>query len=159
MRRRIIPAVAHIPLRKLPKAGMRIRRGVMDKFSAKEDAFLRSNEVCRLAMVSKEGRPQVTPVVYALDGNAFVIAVDYGIKKLKNVKENQKRRAGGRQAPPNEGGGRRRDMHGIREGCRVPSAIGLADEQVRGIQEEPVGEGRVPNLQHDADEGGQLGLG
>jgi nitroimidazol reductase NimA-like FMN-containing flavoprotein (pyridoxamine 5'-phosphate oxidase superfamily) len=28
------------------------------------------------------------PVVYALDGNKFVIAVDYGTKKLKNIREN-----------------------------------------------------------------------
>jgi len=60
----------------------------MFKFTAKEEAFLRSNEVCRLATASKEGKPQVTPVIYALDGTGFVIAVDYGTKKLKNVKEN-----------------------------------------------------------------------
>jgi nitroimidazol reductase NimA-like FMN-containing flavoprotein (pyridoxamine 5'-phosphate oxidase superfamily) len=61
----------------------------MVKFTPKEGAFLKSNEVCRLATASKEGRPQVTPVMYALDGIGFVIAVDYGTKKLKNVKENQ----------------------------------------------------------------------
>jgi PPOX class probable F420-dependent enzyme len=60
----------------------------MVKFTLKEEAFLKSNEVCRLATASKEGRPQVTPVMYALDGIGFVIAVDYGTKKLKNVKEN-----------------------------------------------------------------------
>jgi PPOX class probable F420-dependent enzyme len=60
----------------------------MVKFTAKEAAFLESNEVCRLATASKDGRPQVTPVMYALDGSGFVIAVDYGTKKLKNVKEN-----------------------------------------------------------------------
>ena len=60
----------------------------MVKFTAKEEAFLRSSTVCRLATVSKEGKPQVTPVIYALDRNGFVIAVDYGTKKLKNVKEN-----------------------------------------------------------------------
>ena len=60
----------------------------MVKFTAKETAFLRANEVCRLATVSKEGRPQVTPVIYAMDGANFVIAVDYGAKKLKNVRDN-----------------------------------------------------------------------
>src|ERR1700730_16394764 len=60
----------------------------MVKFTPKEEAFLKSNEVCRLATASKEGRPQVTPVMYALDGIGFVIVVDYGTKKLKNVKEN-----------------------------------------------------------------------
>ena len=60
----------------------------MVKFTAKEIAFLKANEVCRLATVSTDGRPQVTPVMYALDGTGLVIAVDYGTKKLKNVKKN-----------------------------------------------------------------------
>ena len=60
----------------------------MVKFIAKEEAFLKENELCRFATASKEGRPQVTPVIYAVDGNAFVIAVDHGAKKLKNVGEN-----------------------------------------------------------------------
>jgi len=60
----------------------------MVKFTAKEAAFLKSNEVCRLATASKDAKPQVTPVMYAMDGAVFVIAVDYGTKKLKNVKVN-----------------------------------------------------------------------
>ena len=60
----------------------------MVKFTAKEAAFLKSNEVCRLATASKDAKPQVTPVMYAMDDAAFVIAVDYGTKKLKNVKVN-----------------------------------------------------------------------
>jgi PPOX class probable F420-dependent enzyme len=60
----------------------------MVKFTVKEVAFLKANEVCRLATASKDGRPQVTPVMYAMDGTGFVIAVDYGTRKFKNVKEN-----------------------------------------------------------------------
>jgi PPOX class probable F420-dependent enzyme len=60
----------------------------MVEFTEKEEVFLRSNEVCRLATASKDGKPQVTPVMYALDGTSFVIAVDYGTKKLRNVKDN-----------------------------------------------------------------------
>ena len=60
----------------------------MAELTAKQRAFLKENEVCRLATVSKEGAPQVTPVIYAMDGDSFVIAVDYGTKKLKNVKAN-----------------------------------------------------------------------
>jgi PPOX class probable F420-dependent enzyme len=60
----------------------------MVKFTPKEVAFLKSNEICRLATASKDAKPQVTPVMYAMDDVAFVIAVDYGTKKLKNVKEN-----------------------------------------------------------------------
>jgi len=58
------------------------------ELTTKEEAFLKSNEVCRLATASKDGKPQVTPVIYAMDGMAIVIATDYGTKKLKNVKEN-----------------------------------------------------------------------
>jgi PPOX class probable F420-dependent enzyme len=60
----------------------------MVKLTASEASFLKSNELCRLATASREGRPQVTPVMYALDGNSFVIAVDYGTKKLRNIREN-----------------------------------------------------------------------
>jgi PPOX class probable F420-dependent enzyme len=60
----------------------------MFKLTAKEQAFLKANQVCRLATASKDAKPQVTPVIYTLDGGAFVIAVDYGTKKLKNVREN-----------------------------------------------------------------------
>jgi PPOX class probable F420-dependent enzyme len=60
------------------------------KLTPKQAAFLKANEVCRLATASKGGSPQVTPVIYAMDGQNFVIAVDYGTKKLKNVKENPK---------------------------------------------------------------------
>ena len=60
----------------------------MVRFSEKELRFLQKHEVCRLATASKEAVPHVVPVIYALDGDRFVIAVDYGTKKLKNVKEN-----------------------------------------------------------------------
>jgi PPOX class probable F420-dependent enzyme len=58
------------------------------KFTAKQEKFLKTSEVCRLATATKDGFPQVTPVIYALDGDAFVIAVDYGTKKLRNAKSN-----------------------------------------------------------------------
>lgn len=60
----------------------------MFKFTPNEEVFLKSNQVCRLATASKDARPQVTPVIYAMDGTRFIVAVDYGTKKLKNVKEN-----------------------------------------------------------------------
>jgi PPOX class probable F420-dependent enzyme len=62
----------------------------MASFTPKQAAFLKANEVCRLATASKDGSPQVTPVIYAFDGDSFLIAVDYGTKKLKNVKANPK---------------------------------------------------------------------
>jgi nitroimidazol reductase NimA-like FMN-containing flavoprotein (pyridoxamine 5'-phosphate oxidase superfamily) len=32
--------------------------------------------------------PHVTPVIYAMDGEDMIIAVDYGTKKLANIREN-----------------------------------------------------------------------
>jgi len=56
----------------------------------REVRFLQVHELCRLATASKGGRPHVVPVVYALDGENIVIAVDYKTKKLKNLRENPK---------------------------------------------------------------------
>jgi uncharacterized protein len=50
--------------------------------------FLKSHEVCRLATASKDAKPHVVPVIYALDGENVIIAIDYGTKKLKNLREN-----------------------------------------------------------------------
>jgi nitroimidazol reductase NimA-like FMN-containing flavoprotein (pyridoxamine 5'-phosphate oxidase superfamily) len=61
--------------------------GVLKK---EEAEFLRSHEVCRFATASKDGWPHVTPVIYAMDGENIVIAIDYGEKKLKNLKENNR---------------------------------------------------------------------
>ena len=52
--------------------------------------FLRSHELCRMATVSKDGQPHVVPVVYAMDGNDLIIAIDYGTRKLGNLRENKK---------------------------------------------------------------------
>ncbi len=56
----------------------------------RELSFLRAHELCRLATASKDARPHVVPVVYVLDGEDIVVAVDYGTKKLKNLRENPK---------------------------------------------------------------------
>lgn len=56
--------------------------------SQRELKFLRAHELCRLATASKDARPHVVPVIYALDGEYVVVAVDYKTKKLKNLREN-----------------------------------------------------------------------
>jgi PPOX class probable F420-dependent enzyme len=56
----------------------------------KEIAFLNKREVCRLATASKDHMPHVIPVMYALDGEKVVVAIDYGTRKLKNLKANRK---------------------------------------------------------------------
>ena len=62
----------------------------MAALKPREVKFLLAHELCRLATASKDGRPHVVPVVYALDGESIVIAVDYKTKKLKNMRENPK---------------------------------------------------------------------
>ena len=62
----------------------------MGTLKPRELSFLRAHELCRLATASLDARPHVVPVVYALDGEDIVVAVDYGTKKLKNLRENPK---------------------------------------------------------------------
>jgi PPOX class probable F420-dependent enzyme len=54
----------------------------------KEIAFLDKRDLARLATVSKELMPHVIPVVYAMDEEKVIVAVDYGTKKLENLKAN-----------------------------------------------------------------------
>jgi nitroimidazol reductase NimA-like FMN-containing flavoprotein (pyridoxamine 5'-phosphate oxidase superfamily) len=56
----------------------------------RELKFLRSRVLGRLATASRDLQPHVVPVVYAADGEDVIVAVDYGTKKLKNLRENQK---------------------------------------------------------------------
>jgi len=62
----------------------------MGVFSPKELGFLKSHELCRLATASKDGKPHVVPVIYALDGEDVIVAVDYGTKKLGNLRQNNR---------------------------------------------------------------------
>ena len=59
-------------------------------FTKSEQRFLRSNEVGRLATISRDGTPHVVPVSYLFKDNALLIAVDYGTKKLGNIKRNRR---------------------------------------------------------------------
>ncbi len=61
--------------------------GVMKR---NELRFLQNHLLCRLATASGDAQPHVTPVIYALDGEDVVVVVDYGEKKLKNLRENPK---------------------------------------------------------------------
>jgi nitroimidazol reductase NimA-like FMN-containing flavoprotein (pyridoxamine 5'-phosphate oxidase superfamily) len=64
------------------------RRVPLVKLGGKRLKFLQNHEACRLATASRQAVPHVVPVVYALDGDRIVIAVDYATKKLKNLREN-----------------------------------------------------------------------
>jgi uncharacterized protein len=61
----------------------------MGVLTAKQLSFLKTHELCRLATASKDAKPHVVPVIYAIDGENLVVAIDYGTKKLKNLRENK----------------------------------------------------------------------
>ena len=61
----------------------------MGVLTAKQLEFLKAHEVCRLATASNDAKPHVVPVIYALDGENVVVAIDYQTKKLKNLRENK----------------------------------------------------------------------
>ena len=62
----------------------------MPVLKRRELDFLKEYELCRLATASKDAKPHVVPVIYTLDGEDVIIAVDYKTKKLKNLRENRR---------------------------------------------------------------------
>ena len=66
------------------------RRSPLAVMKKKEIAFLDGRELARLATVSKDLMPHVIPVMYAMNGEKVIVAVDYGTKKLENMKANPK---------------------------------------------------------------------
>ena len=62
----------------------------MGVLTASQSKFLKAHEVCRLATASRDAKPHVVPVIYVMDGENVVIAIDYGTKKLGNLRENKK---------------------------------------------------------------------
>ena len=62
----------------------------MPEFTSAERRFLEKNEIARLASISAEGMPHVVPVSYVFRDNVFLIAVDYGTKKYRNLLRNRK---------------------------------------------------------------------
>jgi nitroimidazol reductase NimA-like FMN-containing flavoprotein (pyridoxamine 5'-phosphate oxidase superfamily) len=59
------------------------------KFSGAEVRFLERNEIARLATISSGGMPHVVPVSYVFKDEDFLIAVDYGTKKYRNLLRNR----------------------------------------------------------------------
>ncbi|MDE1855417.1 MAG: pyridoxamine 5'-phosphate oxidase family protein [Candidatus Micrarchaeota archaeon] len=62
----------------------------MIKFSEKEEALLKKQDVARIATVSEKGWPQVTPVVHLYHSGKIYFITDYGTRKLKNIQKNNK---------------------------------------------------------------------
>jgi pyridoxamine 5'-phosphate oxidase family protein len=62
----------------------------MAVFSRKELEYLREQEVGRLATVSRDQSPHVTPVAFAADPENLYVNIHYGTKKARNIRENPK---------------------------------------------------------------------
>jgi nitroimidazol reductase NimA-like FMN-containing flavoprotein (pyridoxamine 5'-phosphate oxidase superfamily) len=58
------------------------------KFSDNEIKFLLDNEGCRIATVSPDNTPHITPVSYIFEDGFFYFATDYNTRKYKNLKTN-----------------------------------------------------------------------
>lgn len=111
-----------------------------------ELGFLKSNELGRLATASKSGVPQVTPVVYALDGENIVIATDYGTKKLKNLKENPKASIVVDVARPNRGVVIVGDCEIYERGKEYLRLLKILFRKFEFYRKNPWGEGESPVL-------------
>lgn len=152
------PIAAPTPPWKRVKSGLSYEDAVV-KFTVKEKAFLKSSEVCRLATASKDGRPQVTPVIYALDGVAFVVAVDYGTKKLKNVRENPSVALVVDRLRPTKAVTIEGTCNVYERGAEYLRLLGLLMDRFESYRKDPWGEGESPIFRITPDKAVSWGLG
>jgi Predicted flavin-nucleotide-binding protein len=64
------------------------RHAIKIKFTVKEIEFLSNNENCRIATVSPDSTPHITPVSYIFQKDMLFFATDYNTKKYNNLKQN-----------------------------------------------------------------------
>jgi nitroimidazol reductase NimA-like FMN-containing flavoprotein (pyridoxamine 5'-phosphate oxidase superfamily) len=120
---------------------------MLTEFEDVEIEFLRMHELCRFATVSRDDlMPQVTPVVYALDQERFVVAVDYGTRKLKNVKENPNVSLVVDDYGPNRAVMVQGSCTILEEGQEYLRLLKILFERFEFYREHPWGEGESPIL-------------
>lgn len=56
----------------------------------KQDRFLKSQKILRLATIDKRGMPHIVPVWYLYKDGIFYVGTNTSTKKAKNVKKNPK---------------------------------------------------------------------
>jgi uncharacterized protein len=118
----------------------------MGVLTPKQLAFLRSHELCRLATASKEAKPHVVPVIYALDGENVVIAVDYGTKKLVNLRENRKVALVVDEFHPNKGVMVEGECEILERGREYLRLLKILFDRFEYYRKNPWGEGESPIL-------------
>ena len=108
--------------------------------------FLGAHELCRLATASKEGMPHVVPVIYAMDGQNIVIAVDYKTKKLRNLMENPKAALVVDESRPNSGLMVEGDCEVLERGREYLRLLQVLFDRFEYYRRNPWGEGESPIL-------------
>jgi len=109
-------------------------------------SFLRGHDLCRLATASKDGRPHVVPVIYALDGEDVVVAVDYGTKKLGNLRQNRKVALVVDEFKPNKGLMIEGDCEILERGKEYLRLLQVLFDKFEYYRKNPWGEGESPIL-------------
>jgi PPOX class probable F420-dependent enzyme len=118
----------------------------MVALTARQAKFLKAHELCRLATASKGGRPHVVPVIYALDGEDIIIAVDYKTKKLENVRENPKVALVVDEYRPNRGLMVEGDCEILERGREYLRLLQILFDRFVFYRRDPWGEGESPIL-------------
>jgi len=118
----------------------------MGVLTPKQLSFLRGHELCRLATASKEGRPHVVPVIYALDREDIVVAIDYGTKKLGNLRQNRQVALVVDEFRPNKGLMIEGDCEILERGKEYLSLLQILFDRFEYYRKNPWGEGESPIL-------------
>jgi len=109
-------------------------------------SFLQSHELCRLATASRDAKPHVVPVIYALDGEDLVIAVDYGTKKLGNLRQNRRVALVVDEYEPNKGVMVEGECDIIERGKEYLRLLRVLFDRFEFYRVNPWGEGESPIL-------------
>jgi nitroimidazol reductase NimA-like FMN-containing flavoprotein (pyridoxamine 5'-phosphate oxidase superfamily) len=113
-------------------------------FTKSEERFLRSNEIGRLATISRNRTPHVVPVSYIFKDNAFLIAVDYDTKKLRNIKRNRRTALVVDTLGPNRGILIQGDAKLIERGAEFREAYSQFYRAFGWVRADPWEEGEAP---------------
>lgn len=118
----------------------------MGTLTSEQFGFLRSHELCRLATASKDARPHVVPVIYAMDGEDVIVAVDYGTKKLRNVKQNSRVALVVDEYHPNRAVMVEGECEILERGKEYLRLLGALFDKFETYRKNPWGEGESPIL-------------
>jgi nitroimidazol reductase NimA-like FMN-containing flavoprotein (pyridoxamine 5'-phosphate oxidase superfamily) len=118
----------------------------MGVLTPRELSFLQDHELCRLATASKDAKPHVVPVIYAIDGENVVIAVDYGTKKLANLRQNKRVALVVDEFKPNKGLLVEGECEVMERGKEYIRLLQILFDRFESYRKNPWGEGESPIL-------------